>query len=72
MRMRTAVYLRRSPGRGACQPKKNTPKNMTPQSSFYWEDLLRTTGQRTASPPALRNCSKDVEEVSMHATVVKG
>ena len=45
---------------------------MTPQSSFYWEDLLRTTGQRTASPPALRNCSKDVEEVSMHATVVKG
>ena len=45
---------------------------MTPESSFYWEDLLRTIGQRTASPPALRNCPTDVEEVSMHATVVKG
>ena len=42
---------------------------MTPESSFYWDNLLRT---EDSLPSALRNCSTDVEEVSMHATVVKG
>ena len=41
---------------------------MTPESSFYWENLLRT---EDSLPSALRNCSTDVEEVSMHAIVEK-
>ena len=48
--------------------KKKKPKNMTPESSFYWENLLRT---EDSLPSALRNCSTDVEEVSMHAIVEK-
>ena len=48
--MRTAGCLRRFPGRGPSTTKKQQPKNMIPESLFYWEDLLRTTGWRSASP----------------------
>lgn len=51
--MRTAGYLRRSP-EGVLVNKTNTPKNMTPESSLYWEDLMRTEGQSTA-PSALED-----------------
>ena len=50
VRMRTADYLKRFPGRYPSTTKKQQPKNMIPESLLYWEDLLRTTGRRTASP----------------------
>ena len=34
--------------KGSLSTKTNTPKNMTPESSLYWEDLMRTAGQSTA------------------------
>ena len=49
-RMRTAGYLRRFPGRGPSTTKEQQPKNMIPESLFYWEDLLKTTRWRSALP----------------------
>ena len=72
LRMRTAGYLRRSPGRGPCQPKKNkTPKHDS-REFILLGGLAEDYRPEDSLPSALRNCPTDGEEVSMHAIVVKG
>ena len=51
--------------------KKHTQKHDSPEFILLG-GLAEDYRPEDSLPPALRNCSTDVEEVSMHATVVKG
>ena len=80
MQVRTAGYLRRSHGRGPCQPKKKKKTtNKPPEAPKHdsWEFILlgglaEDYRLEVSLSSAQRNCPTDVEEVSMHVFVVKG